>query len=593
MFVRSVFAGMRPRLNRLLLQPGEAEEAIDCDFRSGALRGLSENLTERELEIGKNSVIPLGTDATGYPRFAQVDAQSRWVETTKRTMFIDSRGTACYIGKKDATYTPRPLSLPTLYEDWTSPGTPPSPIIPVISRTGTPVATDLVYTYAISIYNGDTGDESALSTPNAPTAISINATPAITYSSEDMNRLRALLTNYATVDLKIRLYRNSGENTFILVGTHDLPVTGQFQVTDTSLNPTEGVGGELASTIYPYPGVKVALPAGLDGLGRHPNNFLYAWKDNVIYMSDPLHYTMFPPEYALAFEHEVTAAEEHLNRLVVFFKNQRHEYVEMATPANPYKISPENAYRCVAGGSVTKTNGGIAYATNEGIAITDGPNTQLLTAQQFDETSFKGWITDDMQMAGGENDLIFFNAPSDRTGYIQDGSQLTLLSDKVTQVFFYGNSFWFIREDSHGNSILEKAFAHPVRKRKYKWKSDPKVLADEVSMKTVKVTGVYENATQDEVSGFGLNTIGEVLIGKTNSITTLVTDDRKVGITIYHDGNTYKVPADVESNYLFNVNIHQKAREWQVMLEGKADINQVAVVGDPSKTRELGIGVQQ
>lgn len=174
---------------------------------------------------------------------------------------------------------------------------------------------------------------------------------------------------------KTTIYRTFGTQTYLKTGAtlYSGAQTGTPVYLDSARTVTN-VGTALISLDWVPP------PVWLEGFVACPNGWFAAFRDNILYMSEP--YRPHTWQYSMTFPVAITGICSGPQSLVVATKSAFY-YVMGPHPASVNQIELDVAVGGVSQGSMTKVTGGVAALTNDGILLIQGSMASLETSQRY------------------------------------------------------------------------------------------------------------------------------------------------------------------------------------------------------------------
>ncbi len=587
--IHSVFGGMKPRVSPYLLGSESAQEAVDCDFLSGALRPLKSRHLVPDIDMGTKKAIIIASDG----KFIPVNSETTWVhrqatidgDVVKRIIHTGN-GSPQYLVEGTDDHYPF-ASLPKLHEVWEANDQGGPTGMSAAVTAGVTSANDTRYYYAIAIANRF-GDESELSlsvTAQAPA----NGRIVVAVTATAADELRTALDGHDTAGMQVRLYRSSlGQ--FLLIKEEALSLTVGEAITFTDFfDSTQLVpDGSDTSISQPtrlrtYASETTNIDASAKDFIEHPNGFLACHNGQEVMFSDPLNLGLFPISTRIAFGDEIVGIREHLNRIIVFLRDREHQVINLSLPTTRTVASPEISYPCLPDSVFGKVASGIIYPCPDGLAITSGYETQLLTADHFDEVSFRQLLrqggSPKLRIAGGDDDFIVWEEGLDAYLF-QRMAHMTKLSDGILSAQYFEGSWYFVVEGPDSNHLYNAFGGRDSRT--LKWSSGYRTLPRPTTLRGAAVLGDYSSRTFSDVAGLGANpplgeaeSIGhyEPVRAETSRASLAV---MSIGQRSWDSRTTYPV-GTIRGSRPFNLRSNTQILSYNIEVETNANIFQVVL----------------
>ena len=571
--IHNKFQGMSPRLSPLLLGPNRARFAENCNFLSGAISSLKENVFIERMTEGMEGFIPIGDNV-----FHQVPNHTRRVAAAsfinnslvgERIIYDDDNGLA-YRNTDGTTFTFG--SMPNLLDVLPSNNS-----ILSIERTGTGSLEeeDTEFIYAVALVNRH-GDESSLSR----TVMSRAKETDILTLTVSRAFLDEVVTSEINDDLKIRVYRSS-TGSFLLLRTaegtdFDIPTTGNFTFIDE-------ISNTLLSATKLWPTERTDLPSGVRGVLEHDRGFVICHDNHTIYMSDPLAYSMFPQSFRISFGEQILGIEEYYNRIIIFLTNHKHTVLELSSPYNISRRSPESSYQCVSGASIARLgNHGVLFASVYGLCLTDGLSTQLLTQHHFHRESFAPYQPQTIRIFAGDEDFVMVSN-TEGSFLFQRGFEMTRLSEQVVSAQLYSGE-WYAATRNQNNDLLLCQMFTSTNNRRLQWDSGQAALRRPETLTSAAIIADYRQRNGLINGGIATNDdgIGTLLEGIGSDPSEVIDADLISGFRLaitMEDRYRYEVPNPFRSVAPSSVGAAsgRQTTIYEISVSGRGTVHQVAL----------------
>lgn len=388
------FAGMVPRLESRLLKPEQAEQATNCELRSGALAGfaapapvtIDPSLVNSGHRRAYRFPVPNGTAETWLglkSEYSSVVRSPLANDTLRRVYWTNPFAASGVAGDgvpEWSTYSAIESLLPTNHLGIVQPSTVSGPSAAVVGGTATPVSRSYVYTF-VNVY----GEESAPSAPSAVTTGPPDGTWTIT-GMPTVAPANPAGIRYLQV-WSLNLYRTvTGQSTgaqFFLVATFFFATSAPpVSYTDTTSDTLIVNNSTLGSTDWGNP------PVGLDGLASLPGGMLAGFAGNTVYFCEPNRPHAWPVKYAQSLAHEIVGMGVWNQSLVVL--TQGPPAVGTGTTPDNFTFAVVQAHEpCLSRGSVVVDLTGVYYASQNGLIRLSAEGAVSQTTDTIDDKTWR------------------------------------------------------------------------------------------------------------------------------------------------------------------------------------------------------------
>jgi hypothetical protein len=187
-----------------------------------------------------------------------------------------------------------------------------------------------------------------------------------------------------------------------------------FKITTTSLG-----GGVFKDETYKSSDIGVALPSldwdlpesGMTGLVSMPNGFFAAYKNNMLYFSEPFRPHAWP--YGMSFPNNITGICTDAQSLVVT-TNTGGYMVLGSLPSNMSQQKLPLPQAGIAQRLMVNLEGAVAYASSDGIVLVQGSQSTMTLSQKFysreDWRSTFATIADDARFGYTDGYLVMVSS---------------------------------------------------------------------------------------------------------------------------------------------------------------------------------------
>jgi hypothetical protein len=187
-----------------------------------------------------------------------------------------------------------------------------------------------------------------------------------------------------------------------------------FKITTTSLG-----GGVFKDETYKSSDIGVALPSldwdlpesGMTGLVSMPNGFFAAYKNNMLYFSEPFRPHAWP--YGMSFPNNITGICTDAQSLVV--TTNTGAYIVLGSlPSNMSQQKLPLPQAGIAQRLMVNLEGAVAYASSDGIVLVQGSQSTMTLSQKFysreDWRSTFATIADDARFGYTDGYLVMVSS---------------------------------------------------------------------------------------------------------------------------------------------------------------------------------------
>lgn len=420
------FAGMRPVSNPDLLQPGEAELAVNCRLVGGdiepwrglrAVATLSDGTVRTIYRFGQSSSSEsqywfqwtTDVDVVKGPTFGDTQERTYWTGDgyPKKTDALMATGAPPYPTASYRLGIPAPAQAPTV----TVNGSPTSPDDP---------ANSVVY---VATYVTAWGEESAPSPASGIATYQPGQTPRV-------SNLPAALDGSYNVT-KVRLYRSnvgSAASQFQFLAEVNLG-TAFFDDTVAA----DALGGVLPTTGWLPP------PDTLKGLCLMANGIMAGFDGSEVFFSEPNVPYAWPVRYRQAVDAPVLGIKPFGQSL--FVSTARSAFV--FTGVDPSQMTQEKldtSAVCVSKRSMVEMLGGVVYAAKDGLRFIGPGGADVLTKEIMSPLDWAAYNPESMSCYNADGRcLVFFD-----TGSRQGGLCFTFGPNaNMTELDFYATAGFY------------------------------------------------------------------------------------------------------------------------------------------------------
>lgn len=372
------FGGMKPIVNPILLESGEAQLAQNVKLISGAIAALRGTTTlKATTSVTPQTIYRYGTSATEtnywleFPGDVDVIRSPIAADQYDRLYWTDGVAAryapnslivsgASYPGASYLLGIPKPSTAPSITSS-----TAPTEAVHTESRS-------YVFTY-VSAY-GEEGPPS-----DASAVVSINNTQAVTVSIAGNPGGSRNLT------LK-RIYRSSAVgSTASFQFVAEVPIA-TISYVDTK---TQAQLGEVLNTED-----WVEPPAGLKGLRMMANGVAAGFVGNTVYLSEPYLPHAWPHEYPV--DADIVGLGTFGQTIVVLTKTFPY-LIQGVDPSAMSTTKMELRQACVSKRSIVETGEGVMYASPDGLVSIGGSGVQLITQNILSREQWQTYRPDSIQ----------------------------------------------------------------------------------------------------------------------------------------------------------------------------------------------------
>lgn len=556
--------GMIPRLDPGMLPDTMAEQAQDCDFRSGNLDGLPVLQHVIAMPGSRKAFRFPNTDNTvvawlGLPsEYSSVVRSPLTNDTSRRVYWTNPGDLSPHWATWDMVNThTAPYDLGITQPSLTK--------LTVVTAGGTLdgslplVARSYCYTFVNQF-----GEESA---PNAPSDIVEAASDGTwTISGIPVTLPTTPGRSYPPV-AKVRLYRTvvglqTGASFYMVVEWNDGVVPATYVDTTLDLNIIDSPA--LISTSWLNP------PDGMDGLVALPGGMMVGFTENTIHFCEPYRPHAWPAIYDMSVLYDIVALTVWNQSLAILTAG----YISAGTgnsPANYTINQTQVAEPCISRGSVVTDLQGVIYSSQNGLVKTNYFQSSIVT---LDTMSKDTWLTSyhgktiigarhrAQYIAIHSEGGFIFDVTDNKTGFVLLNSL-----DNATAIWndeFEGNTYVMI--DSNIYLWDSEATEHQT----YQWRSKQFYAPAPISLGAVHVTS---SRRVDDLP-------------ETSDPSGLLPDGVRARFRIYSGPDfTLIMERDIEKpTDIFRLPSGFRAFDWQIELIGRVRIDSVELA---STMREL------
>lgn len=363
-----LFQGAIPaRSPRLLPDRAHATYTVNCDFRSGQLKGIRRPRKTSDYEPRIES--PARVDRIkrlGKPEYAWVGLPHVDANIV-RSPVVNDAFDRFYVFSPDRK--PGVTTFDRISEgdgeiyDLEVPR--PRSGASVVSRPATgPLAERRAYVYT---YVTEWGEESGISQPFFTDALPSDTVVVRNFYDPGADSLQGREFRF------VRFYRTvtsaAGSDFFFVadVPWGELEWRDDIPPNDVAMNRNLGAAGGN-------------LPSGYYGALTHPSGSILTFKGNSIRFSRPFMPHSWPEDYEIALPDEVVAAEM-FDQNVVVLTDSRVYLLFGNTPPNLGILTYPGSMPCIGRGTVCNVPGGIVFGTNDGVAFVGREQPTLVSSQ--------------------------------------------------------------------------------------------------------------------------------------------------------------------------------------------------------------------
>ncbi|WP_165069465.1 hypothetical protein [Desulfovibrio sp. ZJ200] len=534
------FGGEVPRTTPRLLEATQAQRAVNCDLRRGALEALRLPAKRHELaatalsifkhrqdgwlawpnvvNVVKSAVIdaegdkPLGhlflTGARAYPTQYLAGGEEYRLGIPRpgaAPLVAVARGAvektvACYAwgADSDSQIPPR-----YGYEDTLAPIREDNVSVaafaasaseePESSPTDSGIGRSSAYCYTLvqSLADGIFQQESAPSPPSE--VVDVLDGDGVTLSGFEIPEVDGLKVTH------IRLYRTqSGEKTseFHFLAELPVPVASYLDTThDADLSTLV-----LQTTTWD------CIPDDARGLIVADNGIYAAFRGNELLISEPNYAYVFPADYRLVVEDQIVALGHTDNTIVVLTTGRPY----LATGSDPGQMQLTHLpieQSCVSARSVGSLPGGVVYASPDGLMLFTASDQSLVSGQTFTRDQWQelgpqnlmGTVLDGKYIgffAGTRHGLIYSVGAKDIVRVeLPKGWQVRALYHHSVDDCIYLSI-----DTPEGSGVYQWEAGAPMR---YTWRSKPFFFSALTAMSAVRIEGEQTGGDPVDVTIFG------------------------------------------------------------------------------------------
>jgi len=372
------FSGMKPIVNPILLDQGDAQLAQNVKLVSGAIAPLKGTTTLKATTTATpQTLYRYGTSATETNYWLEFADD---VDVARSPIAADQWDRLYWTDGVAPKYSPNSLIVSGASYPGASYllGVPASATAPVITSSTAP--TQAVHTesrtYVVTFVSayGEEGPPSP-----ASNVVSVNNTLPVTISLPGNPGGNRNLT------LK-RIYRSSATGSSALFQfVAEVPIANA-SYTDSKLQAE--LGEVLASEDWVPP------PAGLKGLRMMANGVAVGFVGNTVYMSEPYLPHAWPHEYPIDADIVGLAT---FGQTVVALTKTFPYVLQGVDPSAMSTTKLELRQACVSKRSIVETGEGVLYASPDGLVSIGGGGVQLITQTSLSRDQWQAYKPDSFQ----------------------------------------------------------------------------------------------------------------------------------------------------------------------------------------------------
>jgi len=407
----------------------------------------------------------------------------------------------------------------------------------------------------------------------------------------------------------LRIYRTSatGEGTaeFLLVDEIVIDATGpastawgSYTYTDTKVD-TE-LGAVCSSIFYDR------CPDDLSGLRGHPNGFFAAFKDNVIYFSEPFAPWAWPEDYQIPIDQEIIGIGIFGSTVVVCTDGFLYTFAG-PHPTSLYK-KKHSFQPCLSQRAIVETDDGVMYPSLEGFQLVSANGVHNVTRDMFKPEDWVDYELETMHGTWYNKAYYGFYKSADHDGHII----IDFLNSAITTGIGYHYAAHVALLDGIFRTVVVSNFeapttlyistwdTNPQSYRNFEWKSKRYILekpknfkvaqiiidtdfytnvadtiADEGDLVTSNATNWAANTQLEGPFNSALLNAQEVNGDNLNSLTTLFVQDY-ILFTIIVDG-VNKWTKQINNSNMFKLPRGFKNKKWEFKLQGMIPVKRLTV----------------
>ncbi|WP_031484411.1 hypothetical protein [Maridesulfovibrio frigidus] len=497
MFEVTVFSGMKPALASHLLEPGQAETAVNCLLESGEIRPLGGLLKVDSIQGAAGTI------------YRYQDKWLSWVgrvilrdgpiagDQKERVYGTDDEGAFLFCNDDELENS----SIKNRY----SLGVPSPDSVPLVTVSGTGIEdTDIVSRVYVYTLVSDLGEEGP---PSAPSAV-VDVQEGQTVNVSGLN---SVAEGFRPISL-IRIYRT-------VAGTEsaEFQFVTEFEAGTASFADSvpDSDTAEVLVSRYWEP-----APQKLQGLTSLPGNMFAGFKGNEVFLSEPGYPHAWPDSYGMSVPHEIVAMESTGNTLVILTRANVHT-ITVDDPSMSVPNRLDGYLPCTSAAGVVASPFGVIFPSLNGLYLVQpGSAPQNITAGIFSEKDWRELNPDSFNGVWHAGQYICFHKPG--AGFVFDP-----LSKLLTKLGFHCTALTVEPEGRllhvaypAGTQTIINQWDGSDFSLRSEWVSGEMRNQEPVNMEAAIVTADYANAPDDsflkqplELSCIGSDMAGAVCLG--------------------------------------------------------------------------------
>lgn len=346
-----------------------------------------------------------------------------------------------------------------------------------------------------------------------------------------------------------RIYRTNSNGDYQFVKDISLSASSTTEnILDEALGeilPTETWDAPPDETVADHP------DGPLRGLIALPNGILAGFTGRAVFFSEPYIPSAFPKAYSVTVKSKVVGLASISIGLMVFTQG-KPVLITGSSPASMSVNEIDNNQACVSSRSIADMGSVAVYATPDGLAIAGENGVQVITEQMFSRDQWQALNPTTIHGYHYEGRYIFFY----NNGTTSGGYSLDLRGQvpELTTLSFYATAGFNDPADDALYLVVQDGASYYVRKfdggsaLTYTWQSKEIRLERPICP-------------------------GAALIDA---------EAYPITFTLYADG-AQKHTQSVTNGGVFRLPSGYSAKEFQIKVQGTADINQIIVVESPAE----------
>ncbi len=363
---------MWPRVSPRLLEPGQAHEAVDCDFSRGRLEPMP-SVGDTVHTVAQNTSTVYLWRIGGNEYWFQWDQDINVVrgpvagDTISRTYFTGmDRPRYTYSPLGQAGGGPYPgasvwlgLPAPSSFSVSDPPGDPPEDAQP------------LFVTYRITFVT-ESGEEG----PPSPVSQMVTRWEGESVGAPIITLPNPPSGNYPNFT-HYRVYRQE------LSGTHQFIAELMISSSQFTDNVPSAEMGEALPTVG-----WLAPDQNMIGMTALPNGILAGFWENTVAFSEPYHPYAWPIEYRLALDYDIVGLAASTQGLVVATKGKPY-LIAGAAPASMGQYKIEAVHPCLSKRSIVDMGHYVIYASEDGLVAVGGTEAQVVSEPHITQRQWR------------------------------------------------------------------------------------------------------------------------------------------------------------------------------------------------------------